>query len=60
MTDKNVHRWTVSNIFLFIYFSQIDVEAELTTFAYYYVGIACAVIVFGYFQVLTKKSYLKH
>uniref|UniRef100_H2YAP5 Uncharacterized protein n=1 Tax=Ciona savignyi TaxID=51511 RepID=H2YAP5_CIOSA len=29
----------------------VDVEAELTGFCYYYVGIACAVIICGYLQV---------
>ena len=40
-------KWPLALLFC----SEIDIEAELTTFAYYYIGIACAVIVFGYFQV---------
>uniref|UniRef100_H2YAQ3 Uncharacterized protein n=1 Tax=Ciona savignyi TaxID=51511 RepID=H2YAQ3_CIOSA len=35
----------------FINYSTLDVEAELTGFCYYYVGIACAVIICGYLQV---------
>lgn len=36
---------------LSISFRLLDIEYEMTNFAYYYVGIGCAVFLLGYVQV---------
>lgn len=38
-------------------FSILDIEYEMTNFAYYYVGIGAAVFILGYFQV-SEGSYV--
>lgn len=39
------------NYDLSMYVRLLDIEHEMTTFAYYYVGIGCAVFLLGYIQV---------
>jgi len=46
---------------VFLIFCRIlDIEHEMTNFAYYYVGIAAAVFLLGYFQVRLRMLLCSH